>query len=161
MFFLQFIVVFGTGYYIDPLKAITGEPSRYGAQIVLPVIGQIYRCTGFYEEPSTYSGFIAVLLACKLYLNPKVDKIVIVCSYFNYFYPSQLLLLVMSSIIILYFLLKSKASYLKYIIFLLSPLAVAIIAGIAIERLNSLGGDAQDIRANLNAMVFAPSSYRF
>ncbi len=34
-------------------------------------------------------------------------------------------------------------------------MAVAIIAGIAIERLNSLGGDAQDIRANLNAMVFA------
>ncbi|WP_146145241.1 hypothetical protein [Photobacterium kishitanii] len=154
MFFLQFIVVFGTGYYIDPLKAITGEPSRYGAQIVLPVIGQIYRCTGFYEEPSTYSGFIAVLLACKLYLNPKVDKIVILCA-ISIILSFSVAAIGYGSIIILYFLLKSKASYLKYIIFLLSPLAVAIIAGIAIERLNSLGGDAQDIRANLNAMVFA------
>lgn len=153
MFFLQFIVVFGTGYYIDPLKAITGEPSRYGAQIVLPVIGQIYRCTGFYEEPSTYAGFIAVLLACKLHLNPKVDKVVILGA-ISIILSFSVAAIGYGSIIILYFLLKSKGSYLKYILFLLSPLVVAIIAGIAIQRLTSLGGDAQDIRSNLNTMVF-------
>lgn len=154
MFFLQFIVVFPTGYYIDPLRAITGEPSRYGGGMVIPVIGQVYRCTGFFEEPSTYAGFIVVLLASKLYLNPKVDKLVIVAA-ISIIMSFSVAAIAYGLIIIGYFLLRSKGSYLKYILFLLSPLLVAAVIGIALERLISQGGNAQDIRDNLNAMVFA------
>ncbi|WP_156451825.1 hypothetical protein [Photobacterium aquimaris] len=154
MFFLQFIVVFPTGYYIDPLRAITGEPSRYGGGMVIPVIGQVYRCTGFYEEPSTYAGFIVVLLASKLYLNPKVDKLVIIAA-ISIIMSFSVAAIAYGLIIIGYFLLRSKGSYLKYILFLLSPLLVAAVIGIAFERLTSQGGNAQDIRDNLNAMVFA------
>ncbi|KJG14828.1 hypothetical protein UB38_00390 [Photobacterium iliopiscarium] len=154
MFFIQFIIVFPTGIYIDPLKLITGESSRYGSDIFVPLIGNIYRCTGFYEEPSTYAGFIVVLLASKLYLNPKVDKLVIL-SALSIILSFSVAAIVYGLIIIGYFLLRSKASYLKYILFLLSPLLVAAIAAIAIQRLTSLGGDAQDIRSNLNDMVFS------
>lgn len=154
MFFLQFIVVFPTGYYIDPLRAITGEPSRYGGGMVIPVIGQVYRCTGFFEEPSTYAGFIVVLLASKLYLNPKVDKLVIIAA-ISIIMSFSVAAIAYGLIIIGYFLLRSKGSYLKYILFLLSPLLVAAVIGIAFERLTSQGGNAQDIRDNLNAMVFA------
>ncbi|OBU18816.1 hypothetical protein AYY19_02840 [Photobacterium aquimaris] len=153
MFFLQFIVVFPTGYYIDPLRAITGEPSRYGGMVV-PVIGQVYRCTGFYEEPSTYAGFIVVLLASKLYLNPKLDKLVIITA-ISVVMSFSVAAIAYGLIILGYFLLRSKGSYLKYIIYLLSPLLVAAVIGIALERLMSQGGNAQDIRDNLNAMVFA------
>ncbi|CEO40021.1 hypothetical protein C0W35_03220 [Photobacterium kishitanii] len=154
MFFLQFIVVFPTGYYIDPLRAITGEHSRYGGGMVIPVIGQVYRCTGFFEEPSTYSGFMVVLLASKLYLNPKVDRVVLAVAA-SIILSFSVAAIIYGLVIIGYFLLKSKASYLKYILFLLSPLFAAAIIAIALQRLTSLGGDAQDIRSNLNAMVFA------
>ena len=153
MFFLQFVVVFPTGYYIDPLKAITGESSRYGGGMVIPFIGQVYRCTGFFEEPSTYSGFIVVLLASKLYLNPKVDKVVLFATA-SIIMSFSVAAIAYGLIIIGYFLLRSKASYLKYILFLLSPILVAAVVAIAFERLTSQGGSAQDIRDNLNTMVF-------
>ena len=122
--------------------------------MVIPVIGQVYRCTGFFEEPSTYAGFIVVLLASKLYLNPKVDKLVIVAA-ISIIMSFSVAAIAYGLIIIGYFLLRSKGSYLKYILFLLSPLLVAAVIGIALERLISQGGNAQDIRDNLNAMVFA------
>ncbi|WP_146152133.1 hypothetical protein [Photobacterium phosphoreum] len=154
MFFLQFIVVFPTGYYIDPLRAITGEPSRYGGGIVIPVIGQVYRCTGFFEEPSTYAGFIVVLLASKLYLNPKVDKVVLVAAA-SIILSFSVAAIAYGLIVIGYFFLRSKPSYLKYILFILSPVLVAAVISIALDRLTSQGGNAQDIRDNLNTMVFA------
>ncbi|MCD9489287.1 hypothetical protein GLP30_02695 [Photobacterium phosphoreum] len=154
MFFLQFVVVFPTGYYIDPLRAITGEPSRYGGGIVIPVIGQVYRCTGFFEEPSTYAGFIVVLLASKLYLNPKVDKVVLVAAA-SIILSFSVAAIAYGLIVIGYFFLRSKPSYLKYILFILSPVLVAAVISIALDRLTSQGGNAQDIRDNLNTMVFA------
>ncbi len=154
MFFLQFIVVFPTGYYIDPLRMITGEPSRYGGGMVIPLIGQVYRCTGFFEEPSTYAGFIVVLLASKLYLNPKVDKVVLLAAA-SIILSFSVAAIAYGLLIIGYFLLRSKPSYLKYILFILSPVLVAAVVSIALDRLTSQGGNAQDIRDNLNTMVFA------
>src|SRR5690606_28110468 len=64
-FALQYVVVYGSGYYIDPLYAFTGVEQRYGSNITLPLIGAMYRPTGFFSEPSTYAAFMLVLLVSR------------------------------------------------------------------------------------------------
>lgn len=54
LFFIQFIVAYGLGFYIDYVTPFTGEPSRYKIYGVESADG-IFRCTGFYIEPSTYA----------------------------------------------------------------------------------------------------------
>ncbi|MFQ2602374.1 hypothetical protein [Aeromonas caviae] len=54
LFSIQFVVAYGTGYYIDYVAPFTGEVSRYKIYGVESIDG-LYRCTGFYIEPSTYA----------------------------------------------------------------------------------------------------------
>ena len=76
-FFIQFFIVYSTSIYLDPLLYFIGERQRYLSNFSLPIIGAIYRPTGFYEEPSTYSSIIMVLLAATLYIEPKINRLVL------------------------------------------------------------------------------------
>nr|AXY99601.1 wzy [Proteus mirabilis] len=60
-FIIQFFVVYLTGYYLDFIYPITHEHSRYLFYGVENNIS-IYRCTGLFVEPSTYSISIFTLL---------------------------------------------------------------------------------------------------
>ncbi|WP_157037887.1 hypothetical protein [Photobacterium aquae] len=151
-FIIQFSTVYLTGYYIDPLVPLTGEPQRYLSGFSIPIIGQIYRPTGFYEEPSTYAAFILCFIACKFYLDKKVDKLVIVSII------SMLLTLSVAAIfyvtVLMFFLfVVKKKGYLSYLILILSPVFILALFYFAEARLNAIG-DATDIRGNLFVFVF-------
>lgn len=60
-FIMQFFVVYVTGYYLDFIYPITHEHSRYLFYGVENNIS-IYRCTGLFVEPSTYSISIFTIL---------------------------------------------------------------------------------------------------
>ncbi|EJL6834786.1 hypothetical protein NMS82_003630, partial [Vibrio cholerae] len=74
-FYTQFIFVYTTGYYIDLLFPFTGEASRYTWQVTVPLIGQTYRPTGFYNEPSTYSAFILCIILIRNLITERFDKL--------------------------------------------------------------------------------------
>ncbi|WP_272694972.1 hypothetical protein [Providencia sp. PROV144] len=60
LFFIQFIIVYSTGNYIDFIEPITQEQSRYLFYGAITTIN-LYRCTGLFVEPSTYAVSIFAL----------------------------------------------------------------------------------------------------
>ncbi|OTA14789.1 hypothetical protein Xvie_03343 [Xenorhabdus vietnamensis] len=79
-FYIQTIVIYSTGYYVDIVKFITGEESRYinvwhntANSIIL------YRPTGLLVEPSTYAVVLSSLLI-PLYLIRKKISILFILS---------------------------------------------------------------------------------
>lgn len=78
LFYLQFLVFFLTGHYIDYVQPFTGEASRYiGFDKSLGIIGGV-RPTGFYAEPSNFAGAVFFLLAAlKVQDGLKVDWVVV------------------------------------------------------------------------------------
>lgn len=75
LFWLQFIIVYSTGYYIDVMEPITGQAQKYISGFSLPLIGPAYRPTGFYSEPSSFSGFLIALLLCRVHLSKRFSTI--------------------------------------------------------------------------------------
>lgn len=74
IFYLQLLVVYASGYYIDLLHPFTGESARYTWGVSVPIIGNIYRPTGLYNEPSTYGAFIICLFALKYSISSRLDR---------------------------------------------------------------------------------------
>ncbi|MDC9596812.1 hypothetical protein [Xenorhabdus anantnagensis] len=157
IFFIQFIVVYSTSYYIDPLAIITGEHQRYGSRFLIPLIGNIYRPTGFFEEPSTYAAFITCLLACNFLINERIDT-VIVLSILSIILSLSVAALIYGTFLLLFILYKKNNNFLKIIISLIFPLFLMLITYFALLRLNSLNGIATEIRFNLMNLVFSQDS---
>jgi len=64
LFFLQLITFYTIGYVIDFLVPVTGEEQRmFGYNYTLPIIGQIMRPAGLFNEPGAYSIFVAPFVA--------------------------------------------------------------------------------------------------
>lgn len=154
-FYVQLFVVYSTSFYIDPLEFITGERQRYLSNFSLPVIGQIYRPTGFYEEPSTYSSIILILIACKLYVDKKVDRLV-AFSIFSIILSFSVASMIYGSVLSLYLLVRSKGSYSKYLFYILLPFLLYALFILGESRLNAVSG-AVDIRGNLLEHTFTQS----
>lgn len=74
-FFIQYVCVYFTGVYIDPLNLIMGIEQRYQTGLVLPIVGELYRPTGMYIEPSTYSTFIMILVCMRVVLMKSLTRI--------------------------------------------------------------------------------------
>lgn len=75
IFFIQFLIVYGTGKYIDLLFPVTGEEARYSWGVSLPIIGNTYRPTGFFNEPSTYFSMIFPLVVLRYVFSEKLETI--------------------------------------------------------------------------------------
>jgi hypothetical protein len=146
-FFLQFVTVYLTGLYLDPIEIITGTRQRYLSNFSIPIIGNIYRPTGFYEEPSTYAAFIVCLIAIKYYLSPTVDRVVKL-SLLSVVLSLSVASIIYGSFLSLIFISKSKGSYMKYLFYLLLPIAGAILIYLALSRINATES-ATDLRMNL------------
>ncbi|OKP08191.1 hypothetical protein [Xenorhabdus thuongxuanensis] len=158
IFFIQFIVVYSTSYYIDPLAIITGEHQRYGSRFFIPIIGQIYRPTGFFEEPSTYAAFITCLIACNLLVNKKIDTLMLI-SIFSVILSLSVAALIYGTFLLLFFLYKKNSNILKIITSLILPFFIILITYFALLRLNSLDGTATEIRFNLINLIFSQDAF--
>lgn len=65
-FYIQILVYYSSGYFIDYVLFFTGEESRYSFFEQAQEYTQIIRPTGFYVEPSTYTGAMTCLLGAYL-----------------------------------------------------------------------------------------------
>ncbi|MDH1994806.1 hypothetical protein N5J40_08295 [Aeromonas caviae] len=76
VFYIQFFTVYLTqGIYIDLLEPFTGEYARYSWNVNVPFIGQTFRPTGMYNEPSTYSAYMLGLFLILSSLTNNLGKI--------------------------------------------------------------------------------------
>ncbi|WP_211829151.1 hypothetical protein [Kistimonas asteriae] len=153
-FCMQYISVYAIGYYIDPLELITGQSQRYFSGFSLPILGAIYRPTGFFLEPSTYATYIIILTASRMILLKKVDSIdkfaVLTC-----FMTLSLAAIAYSSLTLLtIFYFESKGSYKKFLIPILSIGVLPALYFIYQVRIDSTGGTAIAIREGLRDYVF-------
>lgn len=57
------------------MEPITGQAQKYISGFSLPLIGPLYRPTGFYSEPSSFSGFLIALLLCRVHLSKRFSTI--------------------------------------------------------------------------------------
>ncbi len=80
-FYIQFFWYITTLQAIDVLEPITGEPQRLiGGSYSAGYMAKFARMTGFYNEPGTYSSWIAILLLLLKANTRKVDQDI------NYYY---------------------------------------------------------------------------
>ena len=75
MFWIQFLTVYSTGIYLDVLEPISGISQRYIGGFTLPLIGAIYRPTGFYSEPSTFFICTLFLVFCRYWISNQTSKL--------------------------------------------------------------------------------------
>ena len=162
LYLIQLIVVYIFGYYIDYLNIFTGVISRYQSGYSLPILGAIYRPTGLYLEPSTFSSFIIVLATLKVYLEKEIERFdyiaVVVCiSTFS------IAAIIYASIYFITLYLKSnhksyKKIFINIIFVILSPLVLYFISINYQERMIATEGTASEIRSNLNDAVLVSQS---
>ncbi len=77
-FAVQFVSVYGVGYYPDFYMMLTGKESRYLEYAGSTLVGSfgLYRSTGWSVEPSNYSANMAILVTVYLYLTGlKLNKV--------------------------------------------------------------------------------------
>ncbi|MCD9546749.1 hypothetical protein GLP24_18095 [Photobacterium carnosum] len=154
-FFVQFFTVYLTSYYIDPLYFFTGERQRYFSNFSLPILGVIYRPTGLYEEPSTYSAFILLLIASKIYLDKSIDVLLKV-SLGSIILSFSVASIIYGMLFAFLLFLKSKGTYLKHILSVFLPVIVVFVIYIALSRVNSVDS-ATSLRNNLFIYFFEQS----
>ncbi|HHX8512481.1 TPA: hypothetical protein ACVO12_004748 [Vibrio diabolicus] len=156
VFFFQLIVVYSTSYYIDLLQPFTGEASRYTWGVRLPIIGNTYRPTGFYNEPSTYSAFVICLFILRYHITNKIDKLdkALLSSLFL----SLSFASIFCAFFLMYFIKNNKENYkLK---FLLATTVVVTLIPFVIDLLvlrTSGNYDAIGMRLGLFDVIFNQS----
>lgn len=106
-FYYQWFNVYLTGEYLDLVHPFTGEESRYSNYYAnrSVLFFLLYRPTGFYVEPSTYSAALVCLLLINYKINPE-NKWLLVISFLT-------LLLNFSTAGIIFFFLILMAYILK------------------------------------------------
>jgi len=62
IFYLQFILYYGFSIEFDPIREFTGRSQKgWGGSYNLPYFGNIIRFGGLFNEPGSYSTFVAIL----------------------------------------------------------------------------------------------------
>nr|WP_208852792.1 hypothetical protein [Mixta theicola] len=154
VFIMQLSVVYLTGYYVDLLYPITGEAQRYEALFSLPIIGNVYRPTGLYVEPSTFATYILWLLALKINFDNNVSKFsYVVCILAIATFSLAAMIYAALFIIVLYYASNAKM-YNKVIVSFTFTLIPVVFSYVFSARLSALNGSGETLRANLNKLVF-------
>lgn len=160
VFFIQFFVVYTTGYYLDFLSFYTGEAQRYVSGVSIPFIGDIYRPTGFFNEPSTYTAYVMLLLLSLVVVRYKselnftkndIKYIFIVCLTSILTFSVAALIYVSLFLLVFFFHKRYKAIFIgiAFALILLSPLLFVFFQ----ERAGYLEGNSTSIRSNLIDLV--------
>lgn len=153
LFYLQFLSIYGLGYYIDMLQPFTGEVSRYTWNVSIPILGDTYRPTGFFNEPSTYLGILFPLLALKYAMTNKlnlVDKLVISSFFIGLSFAS--IAIASSFLVIINFKDKKTLRY-SPLIFMVFIFIFPFVLDMFLERVSG-NYDAVGIRTNLINLIF-------
>lgn len=155
-FYMQTIIVYVSGHYIDLLYYFTGELQRYESLFSLPIIGTVYRPTGLYVEPSTFSSFILWLLAIKILAQKQIERFDIFVIISAMMSLSLAALIYGSLFLVAIVLFSSSITLIKktqfLILFSITPFLFYMIFQ---ARLDALGGSGESLRQNLNNLVFA------
>lgn len=155
-FYIQFMLVYTTGYYIDLLRPFTDEASRYTWQVTVPLIGKTYRPTGFYNEPSTYSAFVICLILIRNIITRSIDKLDLF-AIFSLFASLSFASIAYGALFLLIINLRGSRA-LKYLplililIIFISPLVIDML-----EARTSGDYDAIGLRAGLLEVIFSQS----
>lgn len=116
--FLQIIVFYGFGYELDFLKMFTGvEQSSSGGSFKIKLLGSFFRPAGLYNEPGTYSNFVAPLLAlyARYYSIGLIQKLVFWLSFISIIFTFSTFGLIF--IMIILWSLRFKTQFYKIAIF--------------------------------------------
>ena len=158
MFFLQFITVYTSGYYPDLLEPFTGEASRFNWGLSVPIIGQTYRPTGFFNEPSTYLSIVFSLLCLKFYISRElslINKAVLASLFLSLSFAS----VAAATAFLIIINLKGHSIY-KYLPITLVVIALASPLVIDLYTARSSGNyDAIGIRFQLIYVVFTQNIF--
>jgi len=76
-FYIQVLVYYYSGYFIDYVVFFTGEETRYHFFETAEEYTKIIRPTGFYVEPSTYTGAISCLLGSYIITHGKKINLIV------------------------------------------------------------------------------------
>lgn len=159
-FFLQFFLVYSTGHYIDLLSFYTGEEQRYISGVSIPILGSIYRPTGFYNEPSTYTAYVMLMLYSLLVLRYKtgvefskneIKYVLIVCA--SSLLTFSVAAIVYVSLFLLVFFFHKKHKFLFLFTITLLLFLAPLLFSFSQERASYLEGDSTSIRSNLIDLV--------
>ena len=116
--FLQIITFYGFGYELDFLKMFTGvHQSSSGGSFKIELLGSFFRPAGLYNEPGTYSNFVAPLLAlyARYYSIGSIQKQVFWLSFISIILTFSTFGLIF--IMIILWSLRFKAQFYKIAIF--------------------------------------------
>lgn len=155
-FYTQFIFVYTTGYYIDLLLPFTGEASRYTWQVTVPLIGQTYRPTGFYNEPSTYSAFILCIILIRNLITERFDKLD-AAAIFSLFASLSFASIIYGGLFLLIINLRGSRAlkYLPLILFFIVVMSPTMVD--MLEARTSGDYDAIGLRAGLFQVIMSQS----
>ncbi|HBC3465960.1 TPA: hypothetical protein KDY59_000641 [Vibrio parahaemolyticus] len=151
-FLIQFFLVYTTGYYPDPLSVLFDDPQRFGSGFSIPIIGDIYRPTGFYEEPSTYSSFMLLFISLRFILCNKIDRYIII-GLTTMLLSLSAAAIIYGGLVALYLVFTRGKPIFKTLFLLGTPFLIAIFTFFIFTRLNAVS-DASSIRMNLIITVF-------
>lgn len=153
LFFLQFVLVYISGYYLDVLSWFSDETSRYTWGVSIPLIGQTYRPTGAYVEPSTYFAMLMPFLILRYLISSRIeiiDKLAIVTFILTLSFAS-----IAITIIFLILVYTKKSTLTKYAPIIIISLIIIIPSAFYLYLLRTSGDyNALGLRMNLIDIVF-------
>lgn len=153
-FYIQFVVVYTSGFYIDLLYPFTGEVARYTWGVSLPFIGQTFRPTGFYNEPSTLFYAALALFVIRYISTRKTDWLFYLTI--AMFFLSLSFVAIAVTLLFWAFYTLHKRRYLAIIPSFLVLLVIAVFSQSMLEeRMEHY--DATGIRANFISVLLSQS----
>jgi len=159
-FFLQAIVWFSTGYFLDYVLVLTGEHSSYISVKGITLFGErVPRFTGLFNEPGTYSVWIFSLISIYYFIKPKPSSILFVALISMLF--SLSLYGAVMSISMIFIMILRGGGFLKRLI-LLSPLFIPV-GYVVVEMDRRLSSDYSglDFRFAAFQSIFDPAVFFF
>lgn len=129
IFYIQFITYYATGYYLDFVYPITGEESRYKFFETSNTYSGIIRATGFYVEPSTYTGAISCLFGAYLVLIKRTFNILTIFTLLSMFLSLATSGIIIASLFTLYLLICNSSGK-TFLLTLIFCVLAAVVFGV-------------------------------
>ncbi|MDT0593664.1 hypothetical protein [Glaciecola petra] len=158
-FGIQYLLVYTVGFYPDPLNLIVGKEQRYIAGMTLPLIGEVYRPTGMYYEPSTYATYMLILVATRMCLVNQLNRIDIIVLLSTIFSFSAAAIVYSSLALFIGLMSKEKLRQNIRIMIPLFLLLVPVIYWYFVGRLDMGHREFGSLRLGLIVITFTQSQF--
>lgn len=147
-FYLQFLFHYILNINVDYIYYLTGEEQRtYGDGVIIPILGELYRASGFYIEPGTYATFLAPVIAIySRYYNISIlSKFIFILALISLFISFSIFGFIFFIIIIIFNpLINIKFKFTLLIVLILG--AYNYIIWRFIDKVNLGGGSGFELR---------------